>query len=131
MASSLAIMGYLSLVGRSKCADLTDDRRERGRIRDRDIGKNLAVEPDLGLFEGCDQTAVADVIVAGGGREARDPELAEVALLGAAVAERVNERAIDGFSRSFVFIFAAEDEARGSFQNFIVASATFKTTFCA
>src|SRR4051812_14032671 len=115
MASSLAIMGYWSLVGRSKSTDLADDRTESGRIRDRDIREDLAVELDFGLFKSGNQTAVADVIVARRCREARDPELAEVALLGAAVAERVNECAIDGFSRSFVFILASKDEALGSF----------------
>ncbi len=99
---------------RSQRANLIHDRGESLRIDDRDVREDLAIELDLRLLQSSDQAAVADVVVAGSGRKARDPELAEVTLLGATIAVSVDERAIDRFSGALELILTAEDEAFGT-----------------
>src|SRR4029077_4643659 len=57
-------------------------------VVDGQLGDTLAIEPDLGQPEPVDQPAVTEPAHLGGGAHAGDEEAAEVALLGAPVAER-------------------------------------------
>src|SRR6266567_7997604 len=67
------------------CLDFGDYGIERGRIKDGDFREALAVELDVGGFEAGDKLAVAEVALAAGGTEPRDPQPAKIALAGAAV----------------------------------------------
>src|SRR4029079_8895878 len=67
--------------------DLRDDRVERCRVEDRQLGERFAVELDLGFVEAADELAVADAAFASGRVDADDPQLAELALAAASVAE--------------------------------------------
>ena len=66
-----------------------DERGERGRIADGEVGEDLAVDLDARGVQAVDEPAVADAVLAAGGVDPLDPQPPEVALAGAAVAERV------------------------------------------
>ena len=63
-----------------------DQRRERSRVGDGEVGEDLAVDLDAGQAQAGDEAAVAHAVLAGTGVDALDPELAEVTLAGPAVA---------------------------------------------
>src|SRR5690349_20927944 len=65
---------------------LLDDYAEGRRVGRGEIGEDLAVEADVGLLEAVHEVAVAEAVGAGAGVDARDPQLAKVALLLAAIA---------------------------------------------
>src|SRR4030081_2797952 len=65
---------------------LLDDSLERDFIGDREIGKNLAIEPDVRRFEALDETAVGEALRADGGVEPLDPEITESAFARFAIA---------------------------------------------
>jgi hypothetical protein len=83
-----------------------DESLETGRVVDRDFGKHLAVQHHSGVDEASHELGVADALCTGGGTDASDPELTEVALLQLAVDCRKAAGAIDGLSR-LTEIFAA------------------------
>ena len=68
------------------------EMREGRRIRDRELGEHLAVDLVAGLLQAVHQPAVGDLVLARGGVDADDPEAAEIALPGLAVAVGVDER---------------------------------------
>jgi len=63
-----------------------------------EIRKRFAVEGDVGFLEGTDESRVGEAERTDAGVDAQRPEVAELALLGAAVAESV----LAGFADSFV-----------------------------
>src|SRR5438105_8039226 len=62
-----------------------DEGGEGLRVAHGDVGQHLPVELDAGQAKAVDETAVARAVGTGGGVDALDPELAEVAFAGAAV----------------------------------------------
>src|SRR3954467_14798926 len=66
---------------------------KRRLIADCQLGEHLAVDLDAGAGQTADEAAVGDVVLPAAGVDARDPELAEVALANAAVAIGVLPRA--------------------------------------
>src|SRR5262245_12150578 len=73
--------------GGQRFFDASDDGIEAGRIGNRHFRKRLAIQADLGLGQSVDKFAVAQTSLAAGGVEADDPQLAKLALTGAAVAK--------------------------------------------
>ena len=69
-----------------------------------EIGEHLAVDFDTGLLEAVDDPAVAQPELTRGGVDARDPERAEVALLGAAIAIRILAGLDDGLLGSAEYL---------------------------
>ena len=65
--------------------DLGEDG-ERVRVGDGEVGQALAVDGDAGQPQALDEPVVGDVVRAGRGVDAGDPQLPEVALAGLAVA---------------------------------------------
>jgi hypothetical protein len=63
---------------------------------DREVGEDLPVQGDVGLLEPRDEARVGRPVLAGGGVDPGDPEPAELALAGAAVAVGVLEALLDG-----------------------------------
>src|SRR5678816_4798834 len=102
-------------------AHLLDDGAERGRIVDGHVGKDLAVDVDLRLLQAGHELAVGHAEAAGRGVDARDPELAEDALLGAAVAIGVLPGAHDRFLGDTKDVLAAAAEALGENEDLLVA----------
>src|SRR5205085_9915064 len=66
-----------------------DERAEGGRVAHREVGEDLAVDLDLGGLQTGDEARVGDVVLTARGVDAHDPEPAELALAGPAVAVRV------------------------------------------
>ena len=73
-----------------------DQLGKRRAIRGRDVGEDFAVEGDFGGFEAFHEAAIGGAGGASGGVDTNLPQRAEVALLGAAVAEGVLPAVIDG-----------------------------------
>ena len=69
-----------------------DERGERGGLADGELGEDLAVDLDTGDLQALDEPVVGHPVRAGRGVDAGDPQLPEVALLGAPVAVGVVER---------------------------------------
>src|SRR6202035_2284531 len=75
------------LLRRERRLGLADDRLERPRLVDREIGEHLAVDGDAGLVEARDETAVIEAEGTHRGVEALNPQRAKRTLLPLAVAE--------------------------------------------
>lgn len=69
-----------------------DQRGERGGIADGQLGEVLAVDLDAGNLQPLDEAVVGDVVGAGRGIDARDPQLAELTLAGATIPVGVGQR---------------------------------------
>src|SRR5271167_3236125 len=69
--------------------DLTDDRLERHRLADRQVGKHLAVDHDAGLGQAGDKATVIEAKGANRRIEALDPQRAKRALTPLAIAKGV------------------------------------------
>ena len=82
-----------------------------------------------GLLQAGHELAVGDAEAAGRGVDARDPELAEDALLGAAVAIGVLPGAHDRFLGDAEDVLAAAAEALGEGEDLLVAGTCGDTTF--
>jgi hypothetical protein len=92
-----------------------DESLEAGRVVDRDFGKHLAVQHHSSVDEASHELGVADTLCAGGGADAGDPKLTEVALLQLAVDRRKAASAIDGLSRLTEILAARTAETLGEF----------------
>jgi len=99
-----------------------DDFEKRGVVGRGEIRNDLAVELALGGDQTFDETAVGDAGGAGGGVDARLPEIAIDALLGAAVTVGVLPAVVHGVGRVAVKFGALEAEALGGCQH---SSTTF------
>src|SRR5689334_23007393 len=77
--------------------DLLDDGVEAGRIVNGHFGQRLAIQTDFGLAETVDEFAVAEAALTASGVDADDPQLAELALADAAVAEGIDAGADQSF----------------------------------
>src|SRR5262245_29787291 len=85
--------------------------REAGGVAYRDVGQHLAIELNSRGFQAVDELAVADAVQTRGGPDTLDPQAAVLALLGAAVAERIAICAICRFLRGLVELALCEEEA--------------------
>src|SRR3954470_7160437 len=95
---------------------LLDDGVEGGRVRDGQLAEHLAVEGDAGGGEGGDEAAVLDAAQLEGGIEAGDPEGAEMALLLAAIAVRVDACLLDELLGDAIQRPRAHGETAGALQ---------------
>src|SRR4051794_29641155 len=84
--ASGARSGRLAVTG---TAGHLDEAGEGGGVADGEVGEHLAVDLDVGQLQPVDQPRVAHAVLPGSGVDALDPELAEVALAGSPVPERV------------------------------------------
>jgi len=87
------------------------ERSERSRVLHRDIRQHFAVERHARGFQAVDQLAVGQAVVACGGADALNPELAILALFDAAVALGIAIGAIGGFLRGLVELALCEVKA--------------------
>jgi hypothetical protein len=72
-----------------------DQLREGAGVADREVGEDLAVNLDARLAQALNESVVGDAVGPGSGVDPLDPELAELALAGPAVAVCVAERMAD------------------------------------
>src|SRR5665213_3962625 len=97
--------------------DFLDDRAEGGRIVDSHVGQHLAIDVDLCLLQPGHELAVGDAEATSGSVDARDPELAKHAFLGAAIAIGVLPSAHDRLLGDTKDILAATAKALGEREN--------------
>src|SRR5215813_8344095 len=103
--------------------------RETGRVLHRDVGQHFAVEFDARGLEAVNELAVADAVQARGGADALDPQPAVLALLGAAVAERIAIGAICRFLRRLVQLALGEEKALGPLEVLLAPSPALAAAF--
>src|SRR6185312_17365804 len=95
-----------------------EQRSERFRIGDREIGERLAVEADARLLEAVHEDRVRHAFATRGRVDAADPQRAEIALAHAAVAKRVSQRLEQRFVRDAVVASAGGAEALDELHDF-------------
>lgn len=83
-------------------AGLLGQRGERRWIRDGEVGQNLPVDGNVGLFQAVYQTAVRETVKPGGCIDSNDPQRAEISLFLTTVPVCIGKRAIDGVVRGAI-----------------------------
>src|SRR6185436_8389189 len=97
------------------------DGSKSGGLVHRQIREHLAIDVDTGLLQAIDETAVAQVELAGRRVDALDPQRAEVAFLEPASAVRVLAGLDDGLLRRAEYLAAGVVVALRLLENFLVA----------
>ena len=93
------------------------------------VGQDLAVELHAGQAQAAHEHAVGQAVLASGGVDADDPELAHLALALLAVAEGVHQGAFGDLAGGFVQLAAGSDVALGHGQIFLVPFVGGLSTF--
>lgn len=94
---------------------------KRFRVVFCEVGERLSVEPDASFFQRTDQFRIGDTILASSSVDAEREQLAEVALLGAAVSECVGAGVVDRFFCDALFALTVEAIALGLRQDIFTA----------
>src|SRR3954452_10711090 len=115
--------------GRQCGLGFLDDRLERRRLVDGEIGQHLAIDHDAGFRQAIDEAAVVEPERPHRGVEALDPKRAERALAPLAVAESVLPRLLHRLLGDADRVLAAAVIALGGLENFLVLGVTGDTTF--
>jgi hypothetical protein len=108
---------------------LLDDAAKGGRVVHGHVGEDLAVDLDRGLLQARHELAVGEPQSAARCVDAGDPQVAEHALLGAAVAVGILPGPHDGFLGDPEDILAAAAVALGKGEDFLVTGTGCDTTF--
>lgn len=90
---------------------------------DGEVGEDLAVDFDASLVEGTHQLRVRETFETSGSVDTLNPESAEVALLGATVAEGIGQTFFPSVFGNGPYIAAATVVTAGKFQNFFTTCA--------
>jgi hypothetical protein len=109
---------------------LIDNRFERGFVGDCEVGENFTIESNTGGFQAFHEAAVGYPASAGGGVEALDPEIAECAFAGFAIAIRpilAFHGCVFGVAEKFG---AASAVAFGFFEHALAAGAAGRCIAC-
>src|SRR5262249_49469402 len=104
--------GALGGLGQGRLRQL-DDLRKRIPIGNGDFRQALAVELDVRPLQAGDELAVAQTTAAAGGADAHDPQTAELALAGLAVAVSIHPRPHQRNDGLTIEVVPAEAEALG------------------
>src|SRR6185436_18354564 len=105
------------------------DGGKSGGLVHRQIREHLAIDVDTGLLEAIDETAVAQVELAGRRVDALDPQRAEVAFLEPAAAICVLAGLDDGLLRSAEYLATGVVVALRLLENFLVACTRSDAAF--
>src|ERR1700733_9147827 len=108
---------------------LPDDRLERRRLADREIGQHLAVHGDVGLAQAGDETAVVQPERPHRRVEALDPQCTEGALAPLAVTEGVLVRLLHRLLGDADGVLAPAVIALGGFENLLVLGMRSNAAF--
>jgi len=92
-------------------------------VVDGEVGEHLAVDFDAGLVQESHQLAIAETLHAGSGIDTLNPQGAEVALLGATVAEGVGETLLPSVLGNGPHVLACTKVTSGQTQNFLSLSS--------
>src|SRR5262249_30944876 len=104
---------------------------ESGGVVDRHLGEHLPVDVHRGALEPRDELAVRHAVHAGGGIDARDPQLAEAPLLDATVTVGVDAGALDGLARAAVHGATAAEVPLRLLEDLLAFGAAGYCIFCA
>src|SRR5687768_12417467 len=108
--------------------DLARDLRERGLVRHREIGQHLAVDVDVRALQPGHEARVGHAQLAHRGVDARDPQRADHALLGAAVAVGILARLHHRLLGHPVDVLPAAAEPLRLLQYLLVARARLRAS---
>ena len=108
--------------------DLVDEGGEAFLVEDGHVGKDLAVETDAGLLEAVHEHGVGHAVGASAGIDTGDPQTAERTLLVTAVTIGILTGAHDSLLGNTVDVVAAEAEALGKGENFLMTGTSRHTT---
>src|SRR5580698_1012981 len=108
---------------------LADDRLESRRLRDREVGKHLAVDGNAGLGEPGDEAAIVETERPHRRVEALDPQGAEGALSPLAVAKGVLVRLLDRLLGDADGVLAPAVIALGGFEHLLVLGMRSNAAF--
>ena len=112
------------LLGRGqRRLSLVDQGLEGAGLMDREIGKNLAINLDTGALQPVHELRIGHAVLAHPGIDALDPQGAEIALAGTAVAIGVLSRLLDRLDGGAEDIFTPAVITFGAFGNLFVAGA--------
>ena len=106
----------------SELFDGIDDGLKRLGIVHGKVGENLTVETDILLGEFAHELGIGDPVLTRGGIDPLDPEGAEVALLGLAVAIGVSQTFLISVLRYGPDVLSGEEISAGSLENLLAAS---------
>src|SRR5206468_1501144 len=98
-----------------------DDRLEGGRLADRKVRQDLAVELDAGAFDAAHELGIGHAVLAHAGIDAHDPQGAEAPLLVAAVAIGVLQPLLDLLDGDAVIGAGAAAITLGELEDLLVA----------
>jgi len=107
-----------------------DQLGERGAIGHRQVGQHFAIERHSGVLEAGNESAIRQAVGPRARVDARDPQLAELALALAAVTVSIVERVQQTFARFFPEPVAAATLALHHSQDFVVAAAQDRAALC-
>ena len=103
--------------------NLCYDSLESLGVVDSEVSEHLAVDFDAGLVQQTHQLAIAEALHAGSGIDTLNPKGAEVALLGATVAEGVGETLLPSVLGNGPYVLAGTEVTSGQTQNFLSLSS--------
>jgi len=113
-------MGWFqSIFGQVRLAYGVQNSFERFRMVEREIGEYFPVEIHPLLIERMDQAGVGSAVGTGASINTCDPEAAEGAFFGAAVAVCIAHGFIQGIFSYGEYVFACAEEAARSFEHFL------------
>src|SRR5690606_27491339 len=119
--------GVLEILKRS--LRLRHQSGESLRLMDGHVGQHLAVDLDAGLVQAVDEAAVGQAVLTHRSVDALDPQGAEVALAGLAVAIGVLQRLLDRLLGDADGVLATAVKALGGFQDLLVLGVAGSASF--
>jgi len=107
----------------------TGDLREPFRIGDGDVGQDLAVDLDIGLFETENEAAVGPPVQSLGIMDTCNPSVAEITFLYATIPEGIIECPVNSFGSTAEQLAPCAPVTLGKFQYLVTSASRFKTSF--
>ncbi len=100
-------------------AGLLGQRGERRRICDGEVGQDLSVDGNIGLFQAVDQAAVREAVQPCGGIDSNDPQRSEISLFLTTVPVCIGKGAVDGVVRGAIQLASPSPVPASGLQYFL------------
>jgi hypothetical protein len=133
MSDSLGLPGLLTGLDlwRRGDAGFFRDLRKASRVFHSHVRENFAVQRDAGYFHAVDQLAIGQSSQTSGGTDALNPQAAVLALLDAAISERIAIGAIGGFLSRLVQLALGEEKSLCPLEILLTPGSAFSAAFYA